>query len=97
MLTTLCGSNASSALAHLTELRYKLHHAYLNEGRVDDAIKCLEKIPENDSVPKVRYALAKLLLQHRSTKVPGMPPKVNHLFEYVKTCILLKASAQYAE
>ncbi|KAH7726237.1 TPR Domain containing protein [Aphelenchoides avenae] len=79
-LTTQCVSKASSAVVDLTELRFKLHRAYLKENRVEDAIKCLESVPEKDSVPKVRYALAKLLLQNRSTKVADVPPKVNHLF-----------------
>lgn len=65
------------------QLRYKLHQAYLKENRVDDAIRCLEQIADRDSVPKVRYALAKLILRHkRSTKAITVPnQKANRLFE----------------
>ncbi|KAH7697842.1 TPR Domain containing protein, partial [Aphelenchoides avenae] len=85
ILTTPRGPKATSGLVNLAQLRYKLHQAYLKENCIDDAIKCLESITEKDSLPKVRCALAKLLLRNkRSTKAISMPnQKVNRLLEAV--------------
>uniref|UniRef100_A0A914DHL6 Uncharacterized protein n=1 Tax=Acrobeloides nanus TaxID=290746 RepID=A0A914DHL6_9BILA len=41
---------------------YKWYKSLLKEEKVDEAIRVLENIPEDQSVPKVKYALAKLHL-----------------------------------
>lgn len=46
-----------------TEIRYRWHKSLLKEDKVEEAIRVLESVPDDQSVPKVKYALAKLHLK----------------------------------
>lgn len=65
------GGNAYPKFINLAEIRYRMHRAYVRDGREAEALKCLELVPKLEVVPKI------LLAHYRSAFDAFLTPYVH--------------------